>query len=167
MQIVRIYPAQFEESADGVCVVTFRDIPEAITQADDKIEAVGMAVDALYTSSDFYLENKRAMPEPSDQEDGDVMIPLYCDSEEIAAQLFPEVPFVLDEFHYHEAMDRLFLICDNAEVFLVDHPAVIAEPEVMKTVRAAISNLHIAYQKLAEAGWDKFPSEKANASAPG
>jgi antitoxin HicB len=50
---------------DGGFVVTFPDIPEAITQGDTKEEAITMAQDALETAIEFYFEDKRAVPAPS------------------------------------------------------------------------------------------------------
>lgn len=70
------YPATFTPDPDGGFVVTFRDIPEAITQGDDKTEAIMMAEDALLTSMDFYFEDQRPVPMPSAPQDGEVMIEL-------------------------------------------------------------------------------------------
>ncbi|MBR5940386.1 MAG: type II toxin-antitoxin system HicB family antitoxin [Neisseriaceae bacterium] len=70
------YPATFTKAPEGGFVVTFRDIPEAITQGDDKTEAVMMAEDALLTSMDFYFEDQRPVPMPSKPLDGEVLIEL-------------------------------------------------------------------------------------------
>lgn len=76
-----LYPAQFEESftaehfSDGF-VVTFRDVPEANTQGDTFLEAVEMAQDALRTAMEFYDEDGKPRPEPSEPQDCDVMIGL-------------------------------------------------------------------------------------------
>lgn len=59
------YPARLERADEGGFVVTFRDIPEAITQGDDETEALAMAKDALITAMDFYFEDKRPVPLPS------------------------------------------------------------------------------------------------------
>jgi len=59
------YPAKFEPVQEGGFVVTFRDIPEAITQGDTVDEAMAMAKDALVTAMDFYFEDRRIVPEPS------------------------------------------------------------------------------------------------------
>lgn len=87
MYVSRMYPAQFQPDTGGF-VVTFRDIPEAITQGDDMIDAIAMAVDAIYTASDFYFEDSRQMPEPSRAERGEILIPLYVDSESRELALF-------------------------------------------------------------------------------
>lgn len=59
------YPARFEPDDDGGYVVTFRDIPEAITQGDTLEEARTMGADALLTAMDFYFEDKRPVPAPT------------------------------------------------------------------------------------------------------
>ncbi|NGZ87651.1 type II toxin-antitoxin system HicB family antitoxin [Duganella aceris] len=74
------YPAKFEADIEaGGYVVTFRDIPEAITQGDDDVEAMMMAEDALISSMDFYIESKRPVPLPSPIEEGERMVRLPAD----------------------------------------------------------------------------------------
>jgi antitoxin HicB len=46
-------------------LVTFPDIPEAITQGKTMEEAKISALAALETALDFYIENSRAVPVPS------------------------------------------------------------------------------------------------------
>lgn len=70
------YPAQFEEEQKGGFVVTFRDIPEAITQGDTEAEAMEMAADVLLTAMDFYFEDKRTVPLPSVANPGERLISL-------------------------------------------------------------------------------------------
>lgn len=69
------YPAKFLPE-DGGYTVTFRDIPEAITQGDSYEEAVEMAQDALATAMEFYFEDNRPVPLPSQALDGEVMVEL-------------------------------------------------------------------------------------------
>lgn len=69
------YPAVFEPDGDGF-VVTFRDIPEAITQGDTLEEARSMAADALLTAMDFYFEDKRPVPTPSKAKKGEELVAL-------------------------------------------------------------------------------------------
>jgi len=59
------YPAKFEPAQEGGFVVSFRDIPEALTQGDTFDEAMAMAKDALVTAMDFYFEDTRIVPKPS------------------------------------------------------------------------------------------------------
>lgn len=70
------YPARFEPAEEGGYVVTFRDVPEAITQGDSVSEAMEMAEDALVTSMDFYFEDKRPVALPSEAEEGEHMVSL-------------------------------------------------------------------------------------------
>ena len=46
-------------------LVTFPDIPEALTQGETVEEALAMAAEALETALDFYFEQPREVPEPS------------------------------------------------------------------------------------------------------
>lgn len=69
------YPAIFT-AEDGGYVVTFPDIPEAITQGDDEADAVAMARDALITAMDFYFEDRRQVPAPSKLKAGQLLVEL-------------------------------------------------------------------------------------------
>jgi antitoxin HicB len=70
------YPATFTPAKEGGFVITFRDIPEAISQGDDEAEALDMAADVLLTVMDFYFEDRRPVPMPSAPQEGERMIPL-------------------------------------------------------------------------------------------
>ena len=69
------YPAKFEQEGQAYNV-SFRDIPEAITCGDDWDDALQMAKDALFTSVDFYREEDRTLPPPSECQEGEIMIAL-------------------------------------------------------------------------------------------
>jgi antitoxin HicB len=70
-----MYPARIKPDGKGF-VVTFRDIPEAITAGDTRDEVLEMAADALATAMDFYFEDKRQVPAPSPGRRGEVLIAL-------------------------------------------------------------------------------------------
>lgn len=70
------YPAHFEADPSGGFVITFRDIPEAITQADSLEEANAAALDALVTAMDFYFEDRRPVPAPSSARAGECLVAL-------------------------------------------------------------------------------------------
>ncbi len=57
-------------------LVTFPDIPEAITQGEGLKEARAMAKDALESALDFYFEGYRAVPEPSKAKRGQEYVEL-------------------------------------------------------------------------------------------
>jgi antitoxin HicB len=46
-------------------LVTFPDIPEAITQGESMEQVFAVVQDALETALEFYFEGSRAVPEPS------------------------------------------------------------------------------------------------------
>lgn len=60
----------------GGFVVTFVDIPEAITQGSTLEEALSMAYEALEMALEFYFEDKRVVPEPSQAKRGQHCIAL-------------------------------------------------------------------------------------------
>lgn len=62
------YPVIIEEQPEGGYIVTFPDIPEAITQGEDIDEALLYAVDALETALSFYVEARKPLPTPSPAE---------------------------------------------------------------------------------------------------
>ncbi len=70
------YPARFDPADEGGYTVTFRDIPEAITQGDDLAEAEAMARDALVSAMEFYFEAGREVPAPSKALKGEHIVEL-------------------------------------------------------------------------------------------
>ena len=69
------YPAKIRP--DGrFFLVTFPDIPEAITQGDDIEDAMRHAADVLESALDYYLESGRPIPAPSKPKRGQHMIAL-------------------------------------------------------------------------------------------
>jgi antitoxin HicB len=71
------YPASFKPDPEaGGLVVTFRDIPEAITQGDDDAEAMTMAEEVLLSSIEYYLRQKRPVPASSEPQPNERMVAL-------------------------------------------------------------------------------------------
>ena len=58
------YPVTLTRDGDTV-LVSFIDVPEAITFGADKGEALLHAVDALETALSFYVQARQALPVPS------------------------------------------------------------------------------------------------------
>lgn len=69
------YPARIARDGEGF-MVSFPDIPEALTGGTTREEALDMAADALTTAMDFYFEDRRTVPSPSEPKRGQVMIDL-------------------------------------------------------------------------------------------
>ncbi len=70
------YPANFKAAEEGGFVITFPDIPEAITQGEDEEDARHRASDALETALDFYFEAAESIPMPSKPKRGQRLIEL-------------------------------------------------------------------------------------------
>lgn len=58
------YPVTLTRDGDSV-LVTFPDVPEAITFGSDREEALLQAVDALETALSFYIDARKPLPVPS------------------------------------------------------------------------------------------------------
>jgi antitoxin HicB len=70
------FPANFEPAEEGGFVVTFPDVPEAITQGEDVEDAKVHAADVLESALDWYLESGRPIPAPSKPKRGQYLIEL-------------------------------------------------------------------------------------------
>ena len=70
------YPACFSPDEHGGYVDTFRDVPEALMQADTLQQAREMAADALATAMEFYIEDRRPAPMPSRARAGEELVSL-------------------------------------------------------------------------------------------
>ena len=77
-----VYHAQFEPGDEGGIVVTFPDVPEAITQGDDEADARAMAEDALALGLLSYPQRGLPLPEPKHR--GGDLIPIYVRPEDAA-----------------------------------------------------------------------------------
>ena len=64
------YPVTLESQPEGGFVVTFPDVPEAITQGEDVDEALMYAVEALETALSFYIDARKPLPIASQAEHG-------------------------------------------------------------------------------------------------
>ena len=72
-----VYPAKFERGdKPGVLVVTFRDIPEAITQGNGEKDALWQAADCLEEAIAGRIADGRGLPKTSRAARGERLIPL-------------------------------------------------------------------------------------------
>ena len=74
--MIYAYPCRLTHDDDGGLVVTFPDVPEAITGGKDRAEALSMAEDALATALAGYVHEKWDIPDPSVAADSHVMVPV-------------------------------------------------------------------------------------------
>jgi antitoxin HicB len=70
------YPVHLEPQEEGGYVVTFPDIPEAITQGEDVEDALFHATHALTSALDFYIEDGLSIPVPSNPKCGQHLVEL-------------------------------------------------------------------------------------------
>ncbi len=69
------YPVNLRKDGRFI-LVTFPDIPEAITQGNDRAHALKMAKEALELAMDFYFEDRRQVPSPSKPRRGQAVVEL-------------------------------------------------------------------------------------------
>lgn len=70
------YPVQLTPEPDGGLVVTFPDVPGAVTQGDDRKDALAQAPDCLIAALGGYIELRRPVPRPSSPRRGQPTIAL-------------------------------------------------------------------------------------------
>lgn len=70
------FPARISELEPGDFLVTFADLPEAITGGADRADAEAQAADALAVAIEGYLLAGRDLPRPREPEAGEVAIAL-------------------------------------------------------------------------------------------
>lgn len=63
--MIYAYPGECVTDDDGTLVVTFPDVPEAVTGGQDRTEALRLAADALAVALAGYVHDRRDLPEPS------------------------------------------------------------------------------------------------------
>lgn len=68
--IMLAYPIRMKADTNGSLLITFADIPEAATSAHDQADAPRMAREALESALEFYFEDGRPVPMPSQPKRG-------------------------------------------------------------------------------------------------
>ena len=59
------YPAVLEHQDDGSVLISFPDVPEALTEGANEAEALAEAADCLIAALGGYIEQRRELPAPS------------------------------------------------------------------------------------------------------
>ena len=70
------YPFKQKSDTNGAYLVTFPDIPEAVTCAHTEASLMHMAGDALECALEFYFEDRHAVPLPSAPKRGQRIVTL-------------------------------------------------------------------------------------------
>jgi antitoxin HicB len=73
---MRAYPAALTPDPDGGFTVTFRDVPEAITEGDTREEALLRGEDALESALAMYVAASEPLPVASAVVPGEELVPL-------------------------------------------------------------------------------------------
>lgn len=73
---MRAYPAALLPDPDGGFTVTFRDVPEAITEGDTRKEALLRAEDTLESALAMYVASGEQLPAASQPEPGEQLVRL-------------------------------------------------------------------------------------------
>ena len=74
-----MYWARFEPGDEHGIVVSFPDVPEAITQGDDEADARAQAEEALGLALLTYPQRGLPLPEPIHQDEGLIPIPVAAE----------------------------------------------------------------------------------------
>jgi antitoxin HicB len=74
--IMLSYPVNLELDTNNTLLVTFPDIPEAISVGDDEQEALINGLDALESAIEIYFDEKREVPMPSKPRKGQLVVSL-------------------------------------------------------------------------------------------
>ncbi len=69
-----VYAARLK-AREGTVIVSFRDLPEAITEGKNRADALAQGVDCLDAALLFRLKEGSPIPEPSPLQRGEVAVP--------------------------------------------------------------------------------------------
>ena len=58
------YPVRFKTDSNGTLLVTFPDVPEAITFGETRADALARAAEALEAALSLYMDSRRDLPHP-------------------------------------------------------------------------------------------------------
>jgi hypothetical protein len=67
---------------------------------------------------------------------------------------------ILDQFHYHEALDRTYIAGDIVERMLIDHPVFEKHKKLKHKIENALSILAETYQELGKMEYELFDKDK-------
>ncbi|MFA7095644.1 MAG: hypothetical protein WC383_04085 [Gammaproteobacteria bacterium] len=71
-----LYPVNLERQPDGSILVSFPDVPEALTEGENEAAALREAQDALIAALGGYIEARRPLPRPSKPARGQALVAL-------------------------------------------------------------------------------------------
>ncbi|MFW6012280.1 MAG: type II toxin-antitoxin system HicB family antitoxin [bacterium] len=122
-----------EDETDGGFVVTFPDVPEAITQGEDRADALAQAADALEEALAGRIRRSDEVPEPSRPQPGQPVIPVPALTAAKAA-----LYLALRESGFSKVELATRLGCDEKEVRRLLDPR---HPSKLPRIQAALAAL--------------------------
>lgn len=66
----------------------------------------------------------------------------------------------LDQFHYHEALERVYLLGHIGELFIDKHPVFKKHKKLKKKIKKALDIIADVYQELGREDFKKFNKKK-------
>ena len=66
----------------------------------------------------------------------------------------------LDEFHYHEAQDRAYIVCNLIEDLLVEHPAIMQNESLRTKVNTAHELILEVHQEVSSLEFTLFNDDE-------
>jgi antitoxin HicB len=119
------YPIKLEPDTGGY-VVSFPDIPEALTQGDTKEEALSMGLDALVTAFEFYFEDNQKIPMPGEITDDYVEVPPSITAKVLMLNAFIDSGFTRVELAHRmgikkQEVTRLFDLKHSTKIDTIHH----------------------------------------------
>jgi len=82
-----VYPARFTRASEGGWNIRFRDLPDAISQADDDEDAIDIAEGCLQATIEGRLLYGKEIPKPSELRPGEVPVSVPIETATKAALL--------------------------------------------------------------------------------
>jgi hypothetical protein len=67
---------------------------------------------------------------------------------------------ILDQFHYHEAIERIYLLGNIGEMFIDGHPVFKKHKKIKKKIKKALKIIADIYQELSRKEFKIFDKEK-------
>lgn len=120
------YPVNLDKADDGGHIVSFPDIPEALTQGDTREEALEMAQDALLTAFEFYFEDSEKIPAPSEITGDYIELPVSAVAKILMLNLFVDSKLTQSDLARgmgvkKQEITRLFNLRHSTKIDTINH----------------------------------------------
>ncbi len=83
-----LYPARLGNDTNGTILVTFPDVPEAITYGQDRAEAFVRAANALEAALSFYVDEGKPLPKAGRARGRNIVPVAVCALADLKLQLY-------------------------------------------------------------------------------